>query len=108
VPEKVAVSLPEIVSAEEWRTARVALLAEEKALTHARDAVNTKRRMLPMVKVTEPYVFAGPGGTPASLGDLSEGRRQLIVHHSMWLDDVHRICASCSGLLDQIGHLAAS
>jgi predicted dithiol-disulfide oxidoreductase (DUF899 family) len=100
------VSLPEIVSAEEWRSARVALLAEEKALTHASDAVNTKRRMLPMVEVTEAYLFTGPGGTPASLPDLFEGRPQLIVHHAMWLDDVHRICPSCSGLLDQIGHLA--
>jgi predicted dithiol-disulfide oxidoreductase (DUF899 family) len=98
-------ALPEMASREEWRAARIALLADEKELTHHRDAVNTKRRSLPMVEVTEPYVFEGPDGR-ADLRGLFEGRRQLIVHHAMWLDDAHRICPSCSGLLDQIGYLA--
>jgi predicted dithiol-disulfide oxidoreductase (DUF899 family) len=98
-------ALPEIASRAEWRAARIALLAEEKELTHHRDAVNTTRRLLPMVEVTEPYEFEGPSGTVA-LSDLFEGRRQLIVHHAMWIDDRHRTCPSCSGLLDQIGHLS--
>ena len=36
-----------VVSATEWRAARVALLAKEKALTRARDAVNAERAALP-------------------------------------------------------------
>ena len=36
-------SLPKIVSREEWRAARVDLLAEEKAMTKARDALSTRR-----------------------------------------------------------------
>jgi len=42
-------ALPEIVSREQWLEARVRLLAEEKAETRRRDALNTRRRMLPMV-----------------------------------------------------------
>ncbi|MBC7528729.1 MAG: DUF899 family protein, partial [Chthonomonadaceae bacterium] len=41
---------PKIVSVEEWRVARESLLAEEKALTRRKDAVNAERRKLPMVK----------------------------------------------------------
>ena len=64
-------SLPEIVSAEEWRAARVAL-DEEKAATRARDALSTRRRELPMVRIAKDYRFEGPramgrtGGPPPS------------------------------------------
>ena len=40
-----------VVSATEWRAARVALLAKEKALTRARDALNAERAALPWVRV---------------------------------------------------------
>lgn len=98
-------SLPEIVSQEEWRAARMALLAEEKALTRARDAVNAQRRRLPMVEIVDDYAFVGPDGQ-ASLRDLFDGRRQLIVDHAMWLDDRHMVCPSCAARVDQVGHLA--
>jgi predicted dithiol-disulfide oxidoreductase (DUF899 family) len=42
-------ALPEVVSHEEWLAARKELLAEEKAMTRARDALNVNRRELPMV-----------------------------------------------------------
>jgi Bacterial protein of unknown function (DUF899) len=42
---------PQIVSREEWLVARRELLAHEKQLTRQRDALNAKRRRLPMVKV---------------------------------------------------------
>jgi predicted dithiol-disulfide oxidoreductase (DUF899 family) len=41
------VDLPQVVSRDAWLAARKELLAEEKALTRARDAVNAKRRELP-------------------------------------------------------------
>src|ERR1035441_8942103 len=46
--EEPAMSLPEIVSSEEWIRARVDLLEREKALTKARDALAAERRRLPM------------------------------------------------------------
>jgi predicted dithiol-disulfide oxidoreductase (DUF899 family) len=36
--------LPEVVSREEWLTARKELLVNEKALTRARDRINADRR----------------------------------------------------------------
>ncbi len=65
-------SLPRVVSREEWLLARKELLVEEKRLTRARDALSTQRRLLPMVEVAKDYVFDGPGGA-ASLLDLFEG-----------------------------------
>jgi predicted dithiol-disulfide oxidoreductase (DUF899 family) len=97
--------LPEVVSPIEWLAARKKLLDEEKRLTRARDAVNTSRRRLPMVRVDKHYRFDTTGG-PASLLDLFDGRGQLIVDHTMWLDADHRACPSCAARLDQVGHLA--
>jgi predicted dithiol-disulfide oxidoreductase (DUF899 family) len=107
-------SLPQVVSRDEWLVARKDLLVKEKEATRARDALNTERRMLPMVKIDKSYVFEGPNGK-ASLLDLFEGRRQLIVDHAMWWWDVDADgrehprdegCPSCSARLDNIGHLA--
>jgi predicted dithiol-disulfide oxidoreductase (DUF899 family) len=94
-------TLPQITSAEEWRAARIALLAEEKAMTKARDALSTKRRELPMVRVTKPYQFDGPHG-PASLLDLFEGRRQLIIQHFMFDPSWDDGCPSCTAGSDEI------
>ena len=44
-------SLPEIVSREDWRTARIELLDKEKAFTRQRDALSADRRRLPMVEI---------------------------------------------------------
>lgn len=92
--------LPEITSPERWRAARVALLEEEKALTRARDELNRKRRELPMVRVEEDYTFTGPDG-PASLLDLFEGRRQLLVGHFMFDPEWDDGCPSCSAGADE-------
>lgn len=73
-------SFPEVVSRQEWLVARKALLAREKQLTRQRDALNADRRRLPMVRIDKEYLFEGAGGT-ASLPDLFDGRRQLVVQH---------------------------
>jgi predicted dithiol-disulfide oxidoreductase (DUF899 family) len=104
------IDLPRVALREEWLEARVKLLAEEKALTSARDRLNAERRRLPMVEMDQPYRFASPGGE-ASLRDLFEGRRQLIVYHFMWLWSAGEPrdlgCPSCSAWADHIarGHL---
>ncbi|MEU8794671.1 DUF899 domain-containing protein [Streptomyces sp. NPDC048643] len=98
-------TLPEIVSREEWRAAREELLVREKAATRARDALNAARRGLPMVEIDKEYVFE-TGDGKATLIDLFRGREQLVVQHFMFAPDWDAGCRSCSGFLDQIGHLA--
>ena len=51
---------PDIVGAEEWAEARAELLAAEKEVTRAEDAVAARRRRLPMVRFRSDYEFAGP------------------------------------------------
>jgi predicted dithiol-disulfide oxidoreductase (DUF899 family) len=72
---------PPIVSLQEWETARGQLLVEEKALTRARDALAAKRRRMPWMEMQKAYEFEGPQGK-ASLLDLFDGRRQLIVYRA--------------------------
>src|SRR5690242_11194309 len=96
-------ALPKIVSRDEWLTARKELLAEEKAMTRARDALNTKRRELPMVEIVKPYVFDGPDGS-VTLPDLFEGRRQLIVQHFMFDPGWDDGCPSCTAAADEISN----
>jgi predicted dithiol-disulfide oxidoreductase (DUF899 family) len=104
--EESALSLPEIVSSEEWIRARVALLAREKALTRARDELAAERRRLPMVEVTEDYRFIAADGGAWTLFDLFEGRHQLIVDHYMFDPDWEDGCMSCAGRVDQYGNTA--
>jgi len=54
---------------------------QEKELTRARDALAAQRRRMPWLAVEKEYEFDGPGGG-ASLLDLFEGRRQLIVYRA--------------------------
>jgi predicted dithiol-disulfide oxidoreductase (DUF899 family) len=101
--------LPQVVSAAEWAVAREQLLAKEKEATRARDALAAERRRLPMVEIEKDYVFTGAGGN-ASLLDLFDGRRQLILYHFMFAPDVEGWpaagCDGCSMFVDNIGHLA--
>jgi predicted dithiol-disulfide oxidoreductase (DUF899 family) len=94
-------SLPDIAPRDEWLAARKELLEREKEMTRARDALNADRRRLPMVEVTKPYVFHGPGGE-ASLLDLFEGRRQLIVSHFMFDPSWEDGCSSCTAGADEV------
>ncbi|RSM84540.1 DUF899 domain-containing protein [Kibdelosporangium aridum] len=98
-------TMPPIVSRDEWLTARKDLLAKEKEFTKARDALSAQRRRLPMVEVTKDYVFEGAKGN-VSLLDLFEGRRQLLVYHFMWRFDEGQGCPSCSYVIDNLGHLS--
>lgn len=84
-----------IVSREEWLEARKEHLAREKAFTRQRDELSRERRALPWVRVEKDYVFQGPNG-PESLGDLFDGRGQLLVQHFMYGPDWEEGCPSCS------------
>ncbi|GLW05791.1 hypothetical protein Misp01_09210 [Microtetraspora sp. NBRC 13810] len=96
---------PPVVSAEEWQTALQQQVAKEKALTRALDALAAKRRRLPMVEMGRGYVFEGPEGK-ASLPDLFDGRRQLVVYHFMLEPGTEDPCSGCSSLTDNVGNLA--
>ncbi|MFE4545937.1 DUF899 domain-containing protein [Streptomyces sp. NPDC056785] len=98
-------TLPRIVSREEWRALREELLVKEKAATRARDALAAERRGLPMVEIDKEYVFESGDGK-ATLLDLFAGRHQLVVYHFMFAPEWDAGCRSCSAFLDQIGHLA--
>src|SRR5258708_38156701 len=78
---------PPIVSQQEWEAARQQLLVKEKTFTHSRDALAAERRRMPWVAVNKKYKFDGPKGK-ASLFDLFEGRRQLIVYRAFFEPDV--------------------
>jgi predicted dithiol-disulfide oxidoreductase (DUF899 family) len=98
-----------IVTPQEWKAAREELLVEEKAMTRARDALVAKRRRMPWMEVEKEYRFEGPDG-PASLLDLFEGRRQLIVYRFFYEPGVEgwpeRGCIGCSMMADQDAHPA--
>ena len=84
-----------IVSREEWLRARKELLAEEKSFTKVRDALARKRRELPWIRIEKDYELQGPDG-PESLGDLFDGKSQLVVYHFMYAPDWEEGCPSCS------------
>jgi predicted dithiol-disulfide oxidoreductase (DUF899 family) len=94
-------SLPQVASREEWIAARKELLQEEKAMTRARDALNTKRRELPMVRVDKEYAFEGPEGATTLL-DLFDGRHQLVVVHFMFDPSWDEGCPSCTAGADEM------
>lgn len=100
---------PSIVSPQEWDAARERLLVREKEMTRARDALAAQRRRMPWTAVNKDYAFDGPTGT-ASLLDLFEGRRQLIVYRAFFEPGVFgwpdHACRGCSLMADQVGHLA--
>ena len=102
-------ALPPIVSRQEWDAAWSEQLVKEKALTRARDALAAERRRMPRLAVEKAYQFDGPDGK-ASLLDLFDGRRQLIVYRAFhepgvfgWPDHA---CRGCSMVADQVAHLA--
>jgi predicted dithiol-disulfide oxidoreductase (DUF899 family) len=65
-----------VVSREEWLDARRALLAREKEVMQAQDALKRQVRELPWVKVEKPYVFEGRH-SKRTLADLFDGRSQF-------------------------------
>ena len=106
---------PPIVAPQEWKEAWERHLVEEKEFTRARDALAAKRRRLPWMAVDKDYTFEGPNG-PASLLDLFDGRRQLIVYRAFYGPEVttyaeggsypERACIGCSVVADQVANPA--
>jgi predicted dithiol-disulfide oxidoreductase (DUF899 family) len=96
---------PPIVTPQEWKTAREQLLVREKEVTRARDALAAQRRRMPWLPVEKEYAFDGPKGS-ASLLDLFEDRRQLIIYRAFFEPGVvgwpDHACHGCSMMADQV------
>jgi len=90
-----------VVSRQEWLEVRKQFLRKEQDVTRALNRLNEQRRQLPWVKVDKPYVFEGADGQH-SLGDLFDGRSQLIVQHFMFGPDWEEGCVGCSFLADHV------
>ena len=75
----------------------------------ARDALAAERRRMPWMAVEKAYEFVGPAGK-ASLLDLFEDRRQLIVYRAFLEPGVVRLARSmrvaAARGADQVSHLA--
>ena len=84
-----------VVSREEWKAARLALLAKEKAHMREGDALAAARRDLPWVKVEKDYAFDTVNGRK-TLSELFDGKSQLIVHHLMYAPDWSAACPGCT------------
>jgi predicted dithiol-disulfide oxidoreductase (DUF899 family) len=85
----------EIVSPEDWITARKALLQTEKELTHMRERLAEERRALPWEKVEKQYVFDGSNGKE-TLADLFADKSQLVIYQFMFAPEWNEGCPHCS------------
>lgn len=90
---------PNVVSHEQWLQARRELLAAEKEFTVQRDALTRRRMTMPWERVEKPYVFDTPDGK-RTLGELFDGRHQLLVQHFMLGPGWQAGCKSCSFMAD--------
>ena len=83
----------------EWLATRLELLEAEKELTRRSDEVAQRRQELPWVRVDKEYRFETDEGS-VLLGDLFQGRSQLLVYHFMFGPDYMAGCPSCSMIAD--------
>ncbi len=76
---------PEIVTPEQWRAAREALLEQENAHTRARAALAAERRRMPMIRVEKDHRFTAPGGGDVTLLDSSTAAASSSCIGSSWV-----------------------
>jgi predicted dithiol-disulfide oxidoreductase (DUF899 family) len=76
-------TIAKVGSREEWLAAREQLLVREKEHTRLGDELARQRRELPWVRVEKEYRFDTDEGEKA-LGELFDGRSQLLVYHFMF------------------------
>jgi len=88
-----------IVSQDRWVAERKKLLAREKELTRLQDEIARERRVLAWERIDKAYTFDTPEGR-RTLGDLFEGRSQLMVQHFMFGPGWEQGCPSCSFMAD--------
>jgi predicted dithiol-disulfide oxidoreductase (DUF899 family) len=90
-----------IATREEWLAAREQLLVREKEHTRLGDELARQRRELPWVRVEKEYRFDTDDGEKA-LGELFDGRSQLLVYHFMFGPSYQAGCPVNSSIADTI------
>jgi predicted dithiol-disulfide oxidoreductase (DUF899 family) len=92
---------------EEWREAREALRKREDELNELGNELARERRELPWVPVEKEYTFATDDGQ-RTLGQLFDGRSQLLAYHIMFGEAYSRgACPGCSNLADHLSPAVA-
>ena len=86
---------------EEWLAAREQLLVREKEHTRLGDDLARQRRELPWVRVEKEYRFDTDDGEKA-LGELFDGRSQLLVYHFMFGPSYQAGCPVNSSIADTV------
>ena len=86
---------------EEWLAAREQLLAREKEHTRLGDELARQRRELPWVRVEKEYRFDTDDGEK-TLGELFDGRSQLLVYHFMFGPSYEAGCPVNSSMADTV------
>jgi predicted dithiol-disulfide oxidoreductase (DUF899 family) len=93
-------SLPQVVSRDQWLTARRELRTREQQLARQHAALVESRCRLPMVRIEKEYAFVGVHGR-SSLAELFGDCKQLIIYHFMFDPAWDAGCPSCSALADE-------
>jgi predicted dithiol-disulfide oxidoreductase (DUF899 family) len=87
---------------EEWQAARAELAKLEAEYAELERKVTEQRRQLPWVPVEKDYEFDTEDGKK-TLGDLFEGRSQLLAYNIMFGPDYENgACPGCTSLGDQL------
>jgi predicted dithiol-disulfide oxidoreductase (DUF899 family) len=87
---------------EEWQAARNDLAKLEAEYASLGERVTEQRRELPWVSVDKEYLFDTEEGK-RTLGELFEGRSQLLAYNIMFGPDYERgACPGCSNLGDEL------
>src|SRR3954452_870882 len=87
---------------EEWQAAREELARLEAEQAQRGEEITRRRRELPWVPVEEEYVFDSEDGKK-TLGELFEGRSQLLAYNIMYGPDYEvGACPGCTTLGDEL------
>jgi predicted dithiol-disulfide oxidoreductase (DUF899 family) len=86
---------------EEWLAARERLLIREKEHTRLGDELARERRELPWVQMEKEYRLDTEDGERA-LGELFDGRSQLLVYHFMFGPSYQAGCPVNSSIADAV------
>ena len=88
-----------VVSRDEWQAARDELFQREKEHTRMGDELARERRELPWVAVEKEYRFDTDDGR-RTLGELFDGRSQLVFYHFMFGPSYRAGCPVNSSMAD--------
>src|SRR3954452_3093893 len=101
---KKTVTQHKIATRDEWLAAREAPVAREKEHTRRGDELAQQRRELRWVPLAKEYRLDTDEGEKA-LGELFDGRSQLLVYHFMFGPSYEAGCPTCSSMADGINGL---